>query len=33
MQNTLRRRWSDIIVLIVHASTEDVSDNKKDSFY
>jgi hypothetical protein len=30
---TQRSRWSDIIILNVHAPSEDKSDNKKDSFY
>jgi exonuclease III len=29
----LRGRWCDIIVLNVHASTEEKSDNVKDRFY
>jgi hypothetical protein len=29
----LRGRWCDIIVLIVHAPTEDKIDDKKDTFY
>jgi hypothetical protein len=29
----LRGRWCDIIVLIVHAPTEDKTDDTKDSFY
>jgi hypothetical protein len=29
----LRGRWCHIIVLNVHASTEDKTDNVKDSFY
>jgi hypothetical protein len=29
----LRGHWCDIIVLNVHASTEDKVDNKKDNFY
>jgi hypothetical protein len=30
---TLRGRWCDIIVLNVHAPTEDKIDDMKDSFY
>jgi hypothetical protein len=30
---TLRGRWCDIIVLNVHAPTEDKCDDIKDSFY
>jgi exonuclease III len=30
---TLRGRWCDIIVLNVHAPTEDKTDDVKDSFY
>jgi hypothetical protein len=30
---TLKDRWCDIIVLNVHASTEDKDDDIKDSFY
>jgi hypothetical protein len=30
---TLRGHWCDVIVLNVHAPTEDKSDDKKDSFY
>jgi hypothetical protein len=30
---TLKGRWCDIIVLNVHASTEDKGDDIKDSFY
>jgi len=30
---TLRGHWCDIIVLNVHASTEDKNDDRKDSFY
>jgi hypothetical protein len=30
---TLRGRWCDIIVLNVHAPTEDKCDDTKDSFY
>jgi hypothetical protein len=30
---TLRGRWCDIIVLNVHAPTEDKNDDMKDSFY
>jgi exonuclease III len=30
---TLKGRWCDIIVLNVHAPTEDKDDDKKDSFY
>jgi len=30
---TLRGRWCDIIVPNVHVSTEDRSDDTKDSFY
>jgi hypothetical protein len=29
----LRGRWSDIILLNVHASTENNTDDMKDSFY
>jgi hypothetical protein len=29
----LRGRWSNIIVLNVHAPTEEKSDDSKDSFY
>jgi hypothetical protein len=29
----LRRRWCNIIVLNVHATSEDNSDDSKDSFY
>jgi hypothetical protein len=29
----LRRRWCDIIVLNVHAPTEDKIDDVKDTFY
>jgi hypothetical protein len=29
----VRGRWCDIIVLNVHASTEDEIDNVKDRFY
>jgi hypothetical protein len=29
----LRGRWCDIIVLNVHASTEDKIDDEKESFY
>ena len=30
---TLKGRWCDIIVLNVHAPTEDKDDDMKDSFY
>jgi len=30
---TLRGRWCDIIVVYMHAPTEDTSDDKNDSFY
>jgi hypothetical protein len=30
---TLKGRWCDIIVLDVHAATEDKDDVMKDSFY
>jgi hypothetical protein len=30
---TLRGRWCHIIVLNIHDSTEDKTDNVKDSFY
>jgi hypothetical protein len=30
---TLKGRWCDIIVLHVHAPTEDKDDDIKDSFY
>jgi exonuclease III len=30
---TLRGRWCDIIVLNVHAATEDIYDDTNDSFY
>jgi len=30
---TLKCRWCDIIVLNVHAPTEDKSDNTKNNFY
>jgi hypothetical protein len=30
---TLKGRWCDVIVLNVHASTEDKDDVIKDSFY
>jgi exonuclease III len=30
---TLKGRWFDIIVLNIHAPTEDKDDDKKDSFY
>jgi hypothetical protein len=30
---TLKCRWCDVIVLNVHASTEDKDDVIKDSFY
>jgi hypothetical protein len=33
MHTTLRGRWCGIIILNVHAPTEDKSDDTKGSFY